>query len=311
LGFKLGDIQKARQTKAIAEMTRSLELPAEVRERVQNPRAKLLSTLERVFDSSMGKSFLMVEADPDHGLKGTTTKKEFLRGFTKLVTDIAMGKQSSRTLNKGENIEEYFDTWMPEDRPAKKRGSFVPADIIEGRSVEPLAMKPKPAPKRSRDVSATVIPKSLKVRYGHERLVDIRDELCKLKRAETPNAGAVLLRVFLELSILDYLRRSGELQGLVADLERKQSRVPHGVPTLRQLLPAITAMAKRRLSQDEARTVEKALRPDKAAPFTLGDLHAFVHSVVDLPGENDIRQFWLRTEPLFRLMLEQELEGEE
>lgn len=90
LGFSLADIQAARQTRAIADMARSLDLPEEVKAKLDSPRAKLFTTLERVFDSSVGREFLMVEPDPDHGVRGTTTKTEFLRGFTRLL--VAMEK---------------------------------------------------------------------------------------------------------------------------------------------------------------------------------------------------------------------------
>ena len=57
--------------------------------------------------------------------------------------------------------------------------------------------------------------------FGNERLVEICRELTKLKRKDFPNAGAVLLRVFLELSIKDYLERTGRLEKLISRLESK------------------------------------------------------------------------------------------
>lgn len=309
LGFSIADIQQARQTRAIADMARSLDLPEEVMAKLENPRAKLFTTLERVFDSSVGRSYLKVEPDPDHGLRGTTTKSEFLRGFAKLVIDIALGKQSSRTLNKNEDIEIYFKKWDKEDIPKSKSGAFVPSDIIRGTSV---ASSPKreahPTLKKTKPESYTVLPRDLKVRISNARLVDIRHELTKLKRKDYPNAGTVLLRVFFELTVIDYLKRTGELPGIVAKLESKDGRkLPYGVPTMRQLVPEIIRIAKERLNEPEAKKVEKAVRYDAAAPFTISDLHSFVHSS-DLPSERDILQFWLRTEPLFRLMLEQDIE---
>ncbi len=80
LGFNLSDIQAARQTRAIADMARSLDLPEEIAAKLDSPRAKLFSTVERVFDSTVGRGFLMVEPDPEHGIRGKTTKKEFLSG---------------------------------------------------------------------------------------------------------------------------------------------------------------------------------------------------------------------------------------
>ncbi len=311
LGFTLADIQAARQTRAIADMARSLALPEEVKAKLENPRAKLFTTLERVFDSSVGRDYLKVEPDPDHGLRGTTAKAEFLRGFTKLVTDVALGKQSSRTLNTNENIADYFKTWDSKDRPSKQRGSFVPADIIQGRSVASPGRKPTPAvaPLASRQLSKMVLPRDFKIRFGNDRLSDIRLELIKLKREEFPNAGAVLLRVFFELAVLEYLKRTGTLPEIIATLERKGNRkLPFGTPTMKQLVPEITKIAKNKLTAADALKVEKAIRYDASAPFTLSELHGFVHQS-DLPSARDIQQFWNRTEPLFRLMLEQDQEG--
>ncbi len=98
LGFTEQDIQKAKQTRAIAGMARALDLPDEVKAKVDNPRVKLFSTLERVFDSSVGREFLKVKTDVEHGLRGMTTKKEFLRAFANLVKDIALQKETSRSL---------------------------------------------------------------------------------------------------------------------------------------------------------------------------------------------------------------------
>lgn len=122
LGFTLADIQQARQTRSIAEMARSLDLPEEVKAKLDNPRAKLFTTLERVFDSSVGREYLKVEPDAEHGLRGTTTKSEFLRGFSKLVSDVALGKQSSRTLNTNDNIRGMC--LPPFLRPRGQRSTF-------------------------------------------------------------------------------------------------------------------------------------------------------------------------------------------
>jgi hypothetical protein len=306
LGFTLADIQKARQTRAIADMARSLELPEEVKAKLDNPRAKLFSTLGRVFDSSVGREYLKVEADSGHGIRGTTTKQEFLKGFRRLVSDVALGKQSSRTLNKNEDIRTYFESLGPEDKPSDKRGSFLPSDIIAGSSVASPLTEPEQAPKRKgRQPSKTVLPRDFKVRFGGDRLVDIRRELTKLRRDSFPNAGAVLLRVFFELAAVDYLDRIGELKSIIERIEKKEGRaLPYGIPTMKQLAPEIVRIARAKLPAGKAKFVEKAIRYDSSAPFTISDLHAFVHSP-DLPGERDILQFWVRTEALFRLMLEE------
>lgn len=305
LGFSLIDIQEARQTRAIADMARSLDLPEEVKAKLDNPRTNLFSTLVRVFRSSVGRDHLGVEPNSEHGLRGTTTKEAFVRGFGKLVADVALGNQSSRTLNTNENIDAYFKSWDAKERPKKKRGSFVPADVIEGASVASSTESPRPAPvKKTKRVSATVLPKDFKVRFGNDRLVEIRKELTKLKREDFPNAGSVLLRVFFELTVIDYLERTGALPALIQKLEKRTGhKLPFGVPKMKQIVPEVTRIAKQRLPASRANSVERAIRYDAAAPFSISELHGFVHSS-DFPTARDILQFWKRTEPLFRLMLE-------
>lgn len=310
LGFSDAQIAEARQTRAIADMARSLDLSDDVKEKLNSPRTNVFTTLERVFDSTVGRKYMMVKTDPDHGLRGTTTKKEFVRGFTRLVTDVATGEQSSRSLNTNENIKAYFESWDKKERPKKKQGSFVPSDVVADKT----GGAPTPAPKakkakRSKQPSKTVLPRDFKIRHGSERLIDLHRELTRLKRDDFPNAGAVLLRVFLELGVRHYLDRIGELKGITARI-RKKGKMPFGVPTMRQLSPEVTRIAKANLPAGKAKLVEKAIRYDSSAPFTISDLHAFVHSD-DMPGSRDILQFWIRTEPLFRLMLEQDPEDAE
>ena len=101
------------------------------------------------------------------------------------------------------------------------------------------------------------------------------------------------------------MSRTGRLQKLIKDLKRRGKLPRHGVPPMRQLTAEIVKVAKDQLEPSHATMVEKALRYDPGAPFSVNDLHDFVHQA-DFPSENDIRQFWNRTEPLFRLMLEQD-----
>lgn len=310
LGFSLPDVQEARRIKAIADMARSLDLPQNVRSKLQNPRAKLFTTIRRVFDSTVGRQYLRVEPDDEHGVRGTTTRSEFLKGFRKLVTDVALERVSSRTLNNSDDIKRYFSGWSADDLPKAVKGTFVPGDVVGAKAgvghEEKTSTTAKP--KRAVQESHTVVPKDFIVRFGGERLKDIRRELTRLKRVDYPNASAVLLRVFLELAIADYLERTGEMTKLKEKLKKQGVREAFPVPSLKHLLPEVTRLAKGHLNASDAIRVEKALKYDPHAPFTISELHAFVHSP-DIPSERDTKQFWLRTEPLFRLMLETEPGG--
>lgn len=126
LGFSPANIQQARQTRAVAEMARSLDLADEIQAKLNSTRASIFTTLERVFDSTVGREFMRVEPDAEHGIRGTTSRAEFLKAFKRLVTDVALGKASSRTLNTNKDIENYFKKWPAEDLPAPRKGSLSP-----------------------------------------------------------------------------------------------------------------------------------------------------------------------------------------
>jgi len=305
LGFSESDIRSARQTDAIANLIKTAPLPDDIRKRLNNPNSKVLSTVERVVDSTVGRKLLMLEPDDEHGVRGTTSKQEFLKGFVRLLTDVASGKASSRRLNSNEDMKSYFES-IGKDRPVKKKASFVPSDIIGSSDSKRIAERASPVEKRSRSPNKFVVPKSFKVLCGAERLVLIRNELTKLSREAFPNAGAVLLRVFLELSMIDYLKREGMLAPLVAKLEQagKNHSIKNGVPIMKELRIEFIRIAKERLPVSEANSVEKALRRDQGAPFGVDDMHSFVHQINEFPGDKEINTFWSRMQPLFELMLQ-------
>jgi len=312
LGFEAKDVQKARQRRAIVAMVRALDLPADVRARVEGPRAQMFSTIERVFDSSVGRQYLMVEPDPDHGLRGTTTASEFKKGLKKLVVDVAdpNGKWDSRSLNTKDDIGKYFEKWKPSELPRKRNGQFTPDDITAD------APSPTPAPpvqpaKRKRVTKKPIIPIRFMIEYcGSDRVREIHEELTRMKGSDFPNGGSVLLRVFTEIAITDYLERQGAYDTLVKSL-KASGKLPYYGPTFGQRVKEVLKIAKRELTGSDYDLVSKAFSSDKSAPFTLNELHSFVHSPRDLPSERDMEVFWSRAEPLFKMMLQEQTTTDE
>lgn len=275
LGFSPSDVQKARQTKAIAEMARSLDLDAELHAKLESPRAQVFSTIGRVFDSTVGRKYLGIEPDQKSGVRGITSAEHFKPAFKKLVVDVIKGTASSRSLNTNEHIADYFD--KAGIKPAKGRGRFAPEDITSGKSAPSSAKASAMSPaKHSKKDTTRVVPRNFQVYFGTRRLKAIRDELAKMDRNDFPNAGAVLLRVFLELSITHYLEKTGELKKLKSALAAK-NRLPPRL-TMQHMINHLLPLVKGKLEAREAISVEKALRYDEAAPFSIRELHDFVHS---------------------------------
>ena len=308
LRFTGADVQSARRTRAIAEIVRVLPLPDDVKAKVEAQDTNILTTLERVVASAPGRAALRIAPDQEHGFRGTTTQEEFIKGFTRLVSDLVQGPETSRTLNSNEDIRRYFNERVPADyRVESRSASFVPTEIIESRrsptNSQSSQATTKPPAKRE---SATVLPKNLTASYtDNARVIDLLKELRKVKRKEFPNSGAFGLRVFFELVAFDYLRRKGKLDEIVTRMNGKTGGSLRAWQLkMSDIAPDLTEIAKKNLERGKARAVGRALSNNAAEPFTLSDMNSFVHSEVAMPTDRDIEQFWLRIEPLIRFMLE-------
>ena len=309
LGLTPGMVGDARLVNAVTAMAQSLDLKDDFKRRIAAPDGEVLTTLRRVVVSTAGRAALNIERDPAHGIRGYTTGTQFKKGFQRLVEDLVSGREDSRTLNKNEDIESYFKERVPRKyRVEQKRGSFVPADITrESSAASQARLGERLAATRRSPSKHPVLPADLRASYAEStRVRDLLGELQVIKAENFPNAGAVALRVFIELAAFDYLRRTGRLPEIVKKIESKtQGRLPYGTPRMRDVVPDLVSIAKSRLDRPQASEVEKALRPNAAAPFTLSDLNSFVHNDASLPTARDTQQFWLRIEPLVRLMLEE------
>ena len=305
-GFTATAIRAARETWALADAVRSLELPPELRKRIDSPDPTVISTLRRVLDAPTGRAALGVERDAGNVFLVMTTREEFTRVFTRFVTDLLSDRQDSRSLNTHENIGHYFQGW---EANAVSAGVIAPIPIAEIRSDRPPAPPTPPPPvraqpRRTRRTNLGALPRNLQVRFGSERLVAIRSELVKLKRDEFPNAGAVLLRVFFELMVRDYLDRNGDMPKIRDRLKGRGKLPENGRVEMRHLKREIIRLGKEHLEREDADRIERALGNER----WIEDLNAFVHGNRDLPTPLDIKAFWERTEPLFRLMLEEPVE---
>lgn len=303
LGFTASDITSARQTRAIVEMARSLDLEDAVRAKLDAPKTKVFSNLERVFDSTAGRDFLRLERDADHGVRIRTGRERFRSALKRLVEDLVLERQDSRSLNTNDMIAEYFAGWGAGQALPRANTSIVPHDVIGGPSIAsaPAPPTPPPAPRNS-PIRKTAIPRSFRIARGSEKLKTIRLELTRLDRTKHATSAAVMLRVFLEMAILDYLQHENRLGPLIARL-KAEKQLTFDVPRLSQLVDEIRPTIRAQMSGPERASALKVLSHGKTERFTIGELNQFVHSPLDLPTAQEILVFWERIEPLMRFLL--------
>jgi len=138
-----------------------------------------------------------------------------------------------------------------------------------------------------------LIPKSCVLSVANTKVAEVVKELRSLKLATYPHAISVLFRVFLELSVDEYLKRQGlsitftAPSGKIMD-KKLRKKVDEAV----QHMVANGAPAK------ELKGISNALA-DKNNPLHPDTLHAYIHNAFYSPTERDLTVAWDNAQPFF------------
>ncbi|XXF75297.1 hypothetical protein P2318_19730 [Myxococcaceae bacterium GXIMD 01537] len=314
LSMTPSEILETLRNDTMLQVALAMPLSKDVREVVQDPRRFNYSILERLLDNAAVQKFLGITFTEDGGIAGAIDEAEFKRGYTRLVSDIAKGAENTRTLNSKEDINRYL-TGFGEDTPNRqKKGGFSSESLLaaNAESSDQTKKRKVAAPKRTasyatpRD-SQRLVPRSFKAKLGSRRIKEIFSELSKLKVSEHPNALAVLLRIFLELLVSDYLDTTGKINELLETTKAKE-KGPKWYPTLKQMLAHVLKDPDIKLPPLPRKALNKMLADDDHY-LSIDHLDAFVHNRHVLPSERDLRGVWDKLEPLLILLMDATIEA--
>jgi hypothetical protein len=221
--------------------------------------------------------------------KGTITTHlpaaEVAKGLRRAAFDMASGRINVNDIrNKGDR-ETYLKTFGPKDLPdpGAKPGAVQPLAAAPGPPATPASNAPSPAPAPGKGAKLapprkTLVPKSCKINIPQARINAIFLEMRKIEPDLYPNASAILLRVFLELSV-DELLVTKKLPATQWDkLSKKVTEAKKYLATL----PGVTKL--------DLNPVQAALTPDQL--FSIDTLHGFIHNSKFHPSADDLRRIW-------------------
>lgn len=298
MGVSEADVKQARFNTQLYAAAQELELDEGLKQIVQNPYEFAQSTLERITNMHIGKQFLGVSMDKEGNVVLNTTRREFDQRLKKIVTDlsIAEGGETSRTINKASEVETYL---------RKRTGFSITAPVASGKHT---MLSPTPAKAHtSTNTSSTqkshqkkrgprkqlgLIPASFELKHKNERLEKILKELKDLSPATHPNACALLLRTFLELSTYLYLKDRNELT--VWKNETPNVRADW-TPDFRPMLQRI--VRKHLISDAQIlRSLSLHLQDAQYKPV-FAQLNSFVHNHTYMPTEGRLVDIWTELAP--------------
>jgi hypothetical protein len=195
----------------------------------------------------------------------------------RVIHDLSSGKLKVRSIYRAKDIERYVGGFADPDLPDVKKV------LTEPIAVEPVGKAPSPPPpkeERRRKPKRWSL-KEAKIHPRHPRLQDIMEELAGIS-FDKANIHAVVLRVFLELSTDDFLRRHR-----VEVLPDKGKHV-----TLKaRLLAAINVTeTKKWLDRKQASATRQLAGSSKL--HSAGTLSDYVHNQDLHPSSSDVIAIW-------------------
>lgn len=310
--IQVSEITDALQRHMMYAIACVLPMPDDIAKKVQNPREFPVTTLERLYKNPKVNSFLGIKFDEHKQLSGVIDVNEFRKGYTKIVTDIAIGKEvHSRTLNTTAAVEKYLDSFGNQKPNLLKKGKFSADTLLAAAASKPKAsVMQSPGQKRPklRPIQRAIIPSTFSCDVNNQRINDVFTELKKLPIAIYPNAVALMFRSLLEMSLGYYLEKTGHLIKLTEKERLKRESKGNTLP--RDWHPSLKDMLKYVVDKDTdiisngnlLQALRKLLSQEKDL-LSVDTLNLFVHNQHFYPNEVDLRAFWPPLQGLFEIIL--------
>ena len=253
------------------------QLSPKTRQKIETGRYPT-STLKRVLSTPYVREKLGIEK---RGQLAFTQypKSEIIGGLSKLVDDIGTGRINVNHVRTQTDRINYINSFDADLLPnqTQKNDALVPIeDAPDSRTVS----SPRKKERSPSILREKLIPRSVKLSITVARINDIYHELKgRLIVHETPNAVAVLLRAFLEMSIDEYI-------------DRKKITIK-GRDTLANKLRAVADYMEANgiLSKKALQPIRRAAS-DSESPYSTTTLNGYVHNRHFSPGPNDLKAMW-------------------
>jgi hypothetical protein len=166
---------------------------------------KILTNLQRLLSSPQARNTLGIDIVEGQVI-ALHDRDAVAKSLTRVVEDLKTGRISVPDLYHAEDRERYAQSLPRSVTPTRRSRLPAPvslAGLTAGKST-PAKKQPRRKPSQKPPPRTTVIPKALTLNVTPPRINAIYNELLSLVAESYPNACAVLLRVFIELSVDHY-----------------------------------------------------------------------------------------------------------
>ncbi len=204
--YPVVDIERFLRYINVHRIARSLRYDSDhISKKVHNDRTFPVTTIERLYEDKQVREFLGFDFHKDGEAKIRVEKKEFEKGFKKIVQDVVsrfasgFGPVDSRTLNSEKQRSSYLSSFPANNIPKKGKGS----KITTSKNFREIVLS---SGKKRRKLAPMGIEFGLQS-AGVRRMLS---ELQAIDYHKFPNASHDLMRSFLECSLKAYFEETGK-----------------------------------------------------------------------------------------------------
>jgi len=252
------------------------------------------TTLERFLEDKEVRKTLGLDVK-NGNLVTKLPADEIARPLKKIVLDLATKKINVRKLIETKDMLRYLDEELGDVHLPKMAKARSTERTLEQIPTSEFTSVRSRSPRRRSDPSdrKTVVPRNCVLDVTQNRIADIYKELRAVELKDAPNGIAVLLRVFLELSVDHFLVKNGGDLEVPAGTSRKRFK------TLDEKLAEVVAiMLKMNVAKSKLAPISRAITV-KTSPMHTELLHRYVHDQYQTPTPNDLKAAWDHAQPFF------------
>jgi len=253
------------------------------------------STLERFLENRAARRELGLDVKAGN-LVTKLPADEVAKSLKKVVLDLATKQARVNRLMKTEDMLQYLRTdlggaYLPDMSKARgKERPLAQIPVSEFTKVQTKRVRRQPDPSDRKKV----VPRTCRLNVTQNRIADIYKELRELELDDAPNAIAVLLRVFLELSVDYFLVKSGGQ----LDFTPPGASRPKWKTLDEKLAEVVAVVVNVGVSQAKFKAITRAVT-SRNSPMHADLLHRYVHDQYQTPVPRDLMAAWDHAQPLF------------
>ena len=256
-----------------------------------------LTTLDRLLSTPSVRTAIGFEITGGK-LQTELPPEEALKPLKRMVLDLAGKDWNVTKLKSKDQQNAYIGKLKASDRPnlSRKTGTAL---AVEGITDKDFAAKPPSPAKKSRagrtSQRTTIVPKSCKLNVTTAKIDGIYKELKVLLLIKHVHAISVLLRVFLEMSVDEYL-----VSKACSTLTFKDPKSPRILDKKLKdkVKETIAHMVAKGAPEKDFKGVLTAMN-DSQNPFSIDTLHAYIHNRFFTPTDTHLVTGWDNAQPFF------------